>query len=119
MVVGAEQATSRIRLGTLVLNVPSWNPALVVREIATADVFTDGQLEVGLGSGHMKHHPDDRPMTLPLGTGRSDRPAIRDITGGPALLTHRPAPPTAPLWQPVKRPASARGPSPAPQRRRA
>ena len=48
MVVGAEQATSRIRLGTLVLNVPSWNPALVVREIATADVFTDGQLEVGL-----------------------------------------------------------------------
>jgi probable F420-dependent oxidoreductase len=54
MVVAAAQATSRIRLGTLVLNVPFWNPALLAREIATADVLTDGRLEVGLGSGHMK-----------------------------------------------------------------
>lgn len=36
------------------LNVPFWNPALLAREIATADVLTDGRLEVGLGSGHMK-----------------------------------------------------------------
>jgi alkanesulfonate monooxygenase SsuD/methylene tetrahydromethanopterin reductase-like flavin-dependent oxidoreductase (luciferase family) len=54
MVVAAAQATSRIRLGTLVLNVPFWNPALLAREIATADILTDGRLEVGLGSGHMK-----------------------------------------------------------------
>ncbi len=54
MVVAAAQATTRIRLGTLVLNVPFWNPALLAREIATADVLTDGRLEVGLGSGHMK-----------------------------------------------------------------
>lgn len=53
-IVAAAQATSRIRLGTLVLNVPFWNPALLAREIATADMLTDGRLEVGLGSGHMK-----------------------------------------------------------------
>jgi probable F420-dependent oxidoreductase len=54
MIVAAAQATSRLRLGTLVLNVPFWNPALLAREIATADVLTNGRLEVGLGSGHMK-----------------------------------------------------------------
>ena len=54
MVVAAAQATSRIKLGTLVLNVPFWNPALLAREIVTADILTDGRLEVGLGSGHMK-----------------------------------------------------------------
>jgi alkanesulfonate monooxygenase SsuD/methylene tetrahydromethanopterin reductase-like flavin-dependent oxidoreductase (luciferase family) len=54
MIVAAAQVTSRLRLGTLVLNVPFWNPALLAREIVTADVLTGGRLEVGLGSGHMK-----------------------------------------------------------------
>jgi len=54
MVVAAAQATTWIKLGTLVLNVPFWNPALLAREIETADVLTDGRLEVGLGAGNMK-----------------------------------------------------------------
>jgi alkanesulfonate monooxygenase SsuD/methylene tetrahydromethanopterin reductase-like flavin-dependent oxidoreductase (luciferase family) len=33
---------------------PVPEPALLAREIATADVLTGGRLEVGLGSGHMK-----------------------------------------------------------------
>jgi probable F420-dependent oxidoreductase len=59
MVVGAAGVTSRLRLGTLVLNVPFWNPALLAREIVTADVLTEGRLEVGLGSGHMKWEFDE------------------------------------------------------------
>jgi probable F420-dependent oxidoreductase len=52
--IAAADATERMRVGTLVLNVPFWNPALLAREIATADVLTDGRLDVGLGAGHMK-----------------------------------------------------------------
>jgi probable F420-dependent oxidoreductase len=58
-VVAAAAATRRVRVGTLVINVPFWNPALLAREIATADVLTEGRLEVGLGSGHMKWEFDE------------------------------------------------------------
>ncbi len=59
LLVAAADATRRLRVGTLVLNVPFWNPALLAREIATADTLTDGRLEVGLGSGHMKWEFDE------------------------------------------------------------
>jgi len=59
LLVAAAEATQRLRVGTLVLNVPFWNPALLAREIATADLLTDGRLEVGLGSGHMKWEFDE------------------------------------------------------------
>lgn len=58
-VVAAAAATRRVRVGTLVINVPFWNPALLAREIATADILTEGRLEVGLGSGHMKWEFDE------------------------------------------------------------
>jgi probable F420-dependent oxidoreductase len=50
----AAEVTERLRVGTMVLNVPFWNPHLLAREVATADVLTDGRLELGLGAGHMK-----------------------------------------------------------------
>ena len=50
----AAQVTERLRVGTMVLNVPFWNPHLLAREVATTDVLTDGRLELGLGAGHMK-----------------------------------------------------------------
>ncbi|MGP3970241.1 TIGR03621 family F420-dependent LLM class oxidoreductase [Streptomyces sp. 6N223] len=52
--VAAAAATRRLRVGTLVLNASFWNPALLAREVATADVLTGGRLELGLGAGHMK-----------------------------------------------------------------
>jgi alkanesulfonate monooxygenase SsuD/methylene tetrahydromethanopterin reductase-like flavin-dependent oxidoreductase (luciferase family) len=57
--VAAAAATERVRVGTLVINVPFWNVALLAREIATADILTEGRLEVGLGSGHMKWEFDE------------------------------------------------------------
>ncbi|REE99450.1 TIGR03621 family F420-dependent LLM class oxidoreductase [Thermomonospora umbrina] len=54
MMVAAAEATERMRVGTLVLNVPFWNPHLLAREVSTADVLTDGRVELGLGAGHMK-----------------------------------------------------------------
>jgi probable F420-dependent oxidoreductase len=59
MLVAAAEATSRLRLGTLVLNVPFWNAALLAREIVTADILTEGRLEVGLGAGYEKWEFDE------------------------------------------------------------
>jgi probable F420-dependent oxidoreductase len=54
VLVAAADATEQMRVGTLVLNAPFWNPALLAREVASTDILTDGRLEVGLGAGHMK-----------------------------------------------------------------
>jgi probable F420-dependent oxidoreductase len=71
--VAAAHATQRLRVGTLVLNVPFWNPALLAREVATTDILTDGRLELGLGAGHMKSEFDTAGIGWePFGT-RADR----------------------------------------------
>jgi len=67
LLVAAAAATERLRVGTLVLNVPFWNPALLAREVATTDILTGGRLEVGLGAGHMKW--GSGPPLLVGGTG--------------------------------------------------
>jgi probable F420-dependent oxidoreductase len=72
-VVAAAAATERLRVGTLVLNVPFWNPALLAREIATADILTGGRLEVGLGSGHMKWEFDEAGIEWESHSARADK----------------------------------------------
>ena len=72
-VVAAAAATDRLRVGTLVVNVPFWNPALLAREIATADILTGGRLEVGLGSGHMKWEFDEAGIPWEPHGARADR----------------------------------------------
>lgn len=47
------QATSTIRLGTLVLANDFRHPAVLAKELATLDVICDGRLEIGLGAGWM------------------------------------------------------------------
>ncbi len=59
VLIAAAEATSRLAVGTLVLNVPFWTAALLAREIATTDILTEGRLIVGLGAGHMKWEFDD------------------------------------------------------------
>ena len=73
VVVAAAAATERLRAGILVLNVPFWNPALLAREIATADILTGGRLEVGLGSGHMKWEFDEAGISWEPYDARADR----------------------------------------------
>ncbi|MFE7118228.1 LLM class F420-dependent oxidoreductase [Streptomyces sp. NPDC057654] len=64
--VAAAEATERPRLGTFVLNTGFWNPTLLAREVATADLLTDGRLELGLGAGYVKAEHDS--AGLPFGT---------------------------------------------------
>jgi probable F420-dependent oxidoreductase len=61
----AAEVTERLRLGTLVLNVGFWNPHLLARDVATADLLTGGRLEVGIGAGHMKWEYDAAGIPWP------------------------------------------------------
>ena len=72
-VVAAADATEHLRVGTLVLNVPFWNPALLAREVATTDILTDGRFELGLGSGHKKVEFDDAGIPWEPFGARADR----------------------------------------------
>lgn len=73
LLIAAAAATRRLRVGTLVLNVPFWNPALLAREVATADVLTEGRLELGLGSGHMKWEFDEAGIAFQRPAQRAEQ----------------------------------------------
>jgi probable F420-dependent oxidoreductase len=45
------EATTRLRLGTFVLNNDLRHPAVLAQELASLDVLSGGRLEVGLGAG--------------------------------------------------------------------
>jgi len=49
--VAAAGATSRLRLGTFVLDNDFRHPAATAKEAATVDVLTGGRLELGIGAG--------------------------------------------------------------------
>ncbi|MFI5268698.1 MAG: TIGR03621 family F420-dependent LLM class oxidoreductase [Chloroflexota bacterium] len=51
--VSAADATSRLRVGTLVSDVDFRHPALLAKEAASIDVLTEGRFELGLGAGWM------------------------------------------------------------------
>ena len=71
--LAAAEATERVRVGTLTLNIGFWNPHLLARDVATADLLTDGRLELGLGAGHMKWEFDAAGITWEPFTARTDR----------------------------------------------
>ncbi|ETW23790.1 TIGR03621 family F420-dependent LLM class oxidoreductase [Mycobacterium gastri] len=71
--IAAAAATERLRVGTLVLNTGFWNPTLLARDIATTDVLTNGRLDVGLGSGHMKWEYDEANVAFDSFAARARR----------------------------------------------
>jgi probable F420-dependent oxidoreductase len=68
----AAEVTERPRLGTYVLNANFYNPTLIAREAATTDLFIDGRLELGLGTGHTKEEFDAAVLAFPTGAARVD-----------------------------------------------
>jgi probable F420-dependent oxidoreductase len=71
--MSAAHATTTLRVGTNVLNNDLRHPVLVAREIATADVLTDGRFQLGLGAGHMKSEYDEAGLSFEDGRERVER----------------------------------------------
>jgi probable F420-dependent oxidoreductase len=64
----AAQATSRLRLGSLVYDNDFRHPALLAQEVATIDLLTDGRFDFGIGAGWLKAEYD--AVGLPFDAGR-------------------------------------------------
>jgi probable F420-dependent oxidoreductase len=64
----AAAATTRLRLGNLVLDNDFRNPVVLAREFATLDVISNGRVEVGLGAGWFDR--DYQSTGIPFDRGR-------------------------------------------------
>jgi len=62
--VSAADATTTLRVGSLVLNNDLRHPAVLAGEIATVDVVTDGRFEFGIGAGWEKEDYDRTGISL-------------------------------------------------------
>jgi probable F420-dependent oxidoreductase len=69
----AAAATTRLRLGTLVLNNDFRHPVLLAREAATLDWLSEGRFELGLGAGYMKAEYDEAGLPFERGAIRVAR----------------------------------------------
>ncbi|RTL67277.1 MAG: TIGR03621 family F420-dependent LLM class oxidoreductase [Pseudonocardiaceae bacterium] len=83
----AAQVTSRIRLGTLVLNNDFRQPAVLAKEIASLSVLCDGRLEIGVGAGWMDNDYDVSGIVREPAGRRIDRlggtlELLRALSGG-------------------------------------
>lgn len=72
LVVAAE-ATSRLRIGPLVLNNEFHEPALLARTAATVDLLSGGRLTLGLGTGYDRSEHDAAGIELRPPGARVDR----------------------------------------------
>lgn len=81
--VSAAEATTRLRVGTSVLNNDLRHPVLVAREAATIDVLTDGRFELGLGAGSIQSEYEQTGLTFDAGAARVKRlaEAVAIISG--------------------------------------
>ena len=68
--MAAADATSTLRLGTMVLDNDYRHPLVLAKEMATLDILSGGRLEVGLGAGWMR--TDYEQSGIPY-----DRPGVR------------------------------------------
>ena len=70
--VAAAEATSRPRLGTLVLNTGFYKPALLARDVSSTAQLVEGRLELGLGAGWARDEYEAAELPFPSGGRRID-----------------------------------------------
>src|SRR5262249_45942917 len=86
----AAAATTRLRIGTALLNNDFPHPVLTAREAATLDVLSDGRFELGLGAGHMQSEYEQLGLAFDGGATRVGRLAealviVKALLGGEPL----------------------------------
>lgn len=78
--------TSRIRLGTAVVVAPYWNPIRLAGEAALVDLYSNGRLELGIGSGAYQREFDRMAPGLKQSEGylyvQEILPAVRALWEG-------------------------------------
>ena len=86
--MAAADATTDLKVGTLVFDNDYKHPVVLAKELATIDVLSGGRLEVGLGAGWMNSDYDQSgiPMDPP---GRAGRPDGGGHRGDQGLLRAR------------------------------
>jgi probable F420-dependent oxidoreductase len=62
--VSAADATTSLRVGSLVFGNDFRHPALLAREAATLDILSDGRFELGLGTGYWREDYEQSGMEL-------------------------------------------------------
>ncbi|WP_410660180.1 LLM class F420-dependent oxidoreductase [Amycolatopsis sp. lyj-112] len=88
----AAEATSRVRLNTFVINTAFHNPALLARDAAGTDLFTEGRLELGLGAGNVKSEFEVAGLEFPRAGKRVDHleHTVKELKRHFADEKHRP-----------------------------
>ena len=76
--LAAAEVTS-MRLGTYVLNAGFYKPALLARDAAALDHYTDGRLELGLGAGYVREEFEAAELPFPSAKSRIDY--LSHVTG--------------------------------------
>lgn len=71
--MAAADATSDLRVGTLVFDNDYKHPVVLAKELATIDLLSDGRLEVGIGAGWMRTDYDAAGMPYDPPGVRVDR----------------------------------------------
>jgi probable F420-dependent oxidoreductase len=72
-VLAAALATTRLRVGTGVINNDFRHPVLLAREAATVDLLSEGRLELGLGAGYAQAEYDQAGLRYDPGATRVAR----------------------------------------------
>jgi F420-dependent oxidoreductase-like protein len=82
MLAALAQATSRLRLGTMVTGVHHRHPAILAKMVATVDIISGGRLELGVGAGWNDEESDAYGIELGSLRERFDRfdEALRVLT---------------------------------------
>jgi probable F420-dependent oxidoreductase len=75
----AAEATTTLRVGTLVLDNDFRNPVFLAKEAATLDLLSEGRLELGLGAGWMRDDYDQSGISYDAPAVRVDR--MREAIG--------------------------------------
>ncbi|MCV7150807.1 LLM class F420-dependent oxidoreductase [Mycolicibacterium pyrenivorans] len=65
-------ATSRLRVGTFVINSAFYRPALLARDVAALRDLTEGRFDLGLGTGYVKEEFDAAGIPFPSAGERVD-----------------------------------------------
>jgi probable F420-dependent oxidoreductase len=71
--VAAADATTTLRIGTLVFDNDYRHPVVLAKEAATLDVLSDGRLELGLGAGWMRSDYEESGIAYDAPGVRVDR----------------------------------------------